>query len=218
MKNTFKRFNYRYDEFSKSLYEGKKLFMKNYELGINDFDILLNIVCSGVEMGRLASEILAEGEINYGDFVRLVNSKDEYKDALTDSEVIRSSILEDKLLQLSNSLADAEDAVDVSRVKAQIDTIKYVMGISGSAKYSKDGRETKAESANFHFMGFGVCHNEDAAIENYKVRYGVGEQIDLVEVMDWFKSRWENPNDSVFKEEVLSQSMEELDEEYNNYT
>lgn len=210
---------YKYEEFSNTLYRNSKVLKKNYTPSLDDYDVLLDIVCSKVAEGSLASDVVSEFNIPYGEFVNKLNSNPDYKKQMSESEVTRSYVLEDKLLKLASSLSNAEDAVEVSRVKTQIDTIKYVMGISGNSKYSKEGvGELEAEAPEFTFMGFGMCHNQDKAIENYKSRYGISEQVDLVQVMDWFKSRWDNPNDSVFKEEVVAQTKQELDDEYNNYT
>ncbi len=185
---------YKYNSITEVLSLNGKALKGTYKPSMSDMDILMSLVCSRIKIGETITSILKGYSIDIGLFLEAIENSDDYSLMVSRAEKIKSRVLEDELVELSKSLMeDGVGSSDISGIKARIDTIKYIMSISGNAKYSKEGSAGSGDMV-FNFISYDI---EERG-----------------EVIDWFNKNW-NDSKSKFKVQVLSTSLERLKKDFD---
>ncbi len=185
---------YKYNSITEVLSLNGKALKGTYKPSMSDMDVLMSLVCSRIKIGETITSILKGYSIDIGLFLEAIENSDDYSLMVSRAEKIKSRVLEDELVELSKSLMeDGVGSSDISGIKARIDTIKYIMSISGNAKYSKEGSAGSGDMV-FNFISYDI---EERG-----------------EVIDWFNKNW-NDSKSKFKVQVLSTSLERLKKDFD---
>lgn len=203
---------YSYCDMENILYKDGKVYKKDYEFSLDDFDILFGIVEGMIPSGATVLTSLKKLglEPSYGKFmIGVYEVGTNYLDRLIKSESIRGQRFIDDLIGLTARLEGASKD-ELVGLNAKISAIKYMLSVSGSDRFDKvrgsGGEGVDGGLGEFRLVYFG---NEDIK-DGDKAGLGGSDKI-----LQYFRKDWENDYNSPMRSELKESDKDDLKESFD---